>query len=180
MTEPYEPRFPELLDLWRSHDLAFHEDLGSIRPWFYEGLRPEDELLVWKFIEDNYLLKFKDLIGVRFEWSAEGLWRIRFPGSVSYGEYLSPHRFAMPEDLVVKTKEWHEELDRRDPTIDPEEDPNFDHEESHAKSLTAAKGVKTFLGDDYYVEYRPLREVVIVDGTPVELEVPEFITDLTR
>ena len=60
MTEPYEPRFPELLDLWRSHDLAFHEDLGSIRPWFYEGLRPEGELRVWEFIEENYLLKYRD------------------------------------------------------------------------------------------------------------------------
>ena len=100
MTEPYEPRIPELLDLWRSHDLAFHED------------------------------------------------------------------------LVVKIKEWHDELDRRDPTIDPEEDPNFDHEASRAKGLTAAKGVKAFLGNDYYVEYRPFREIIIIDGTPVELQVP--------
>jgi hypothetical protein len=180
MTVPYEPRFPELLDLWRSHDLAFHEDLGSIRPWFYEGLRPEDELLVWKFIEDGYLLRFKDLIGVRFEWSAGGLWRIPFPGSVSYGEYLQPDDFGMPEDLVARIREWHNELDRQDPTIDPEDDPDFDYEASRAKGLVAAKGVKPFLGDDYYVEYRPFREIVIVDDTPVELEVPEFITDLTR
>jgi len=172
MTEPFEPRFLKLLDLWRSHDLAFHEDLGGIRPWYYEGPRPEDELRMWELIEENYLLKYRDLIGVRFEWSAEGLWRIPFPGSVRYGEYLSPRRFDMPEDLVVKIKEWHDELDRRDPTIDPEEDPNFDHEASRAKGLTAAKGVKAFLGNDYYVEYRPFREIIIIDGTPVELQVP--------
>jgi hypothetical protein len=36
--------FPELYRWWKDHDLKHHEDLGSIRPWFYEGLNPEDEL----------------------------------------------------------------------------------------------------------------------------------------
>lgn len=179
MIGSYKPRFPELLGLWRSHDLTFHEDLGSIRPWFYEGLRPEDELRVWEYVERNYLLRYEYLIGVRFEWSAEGLWRIPFPGSVRYGEYLSPRRFGMPKELVRKIKEWHDEVDLRGPSIDLEADPNFDYEAWHAKGLTAAKGVKAFLGEDYYVEYRPFREIAIVDGTPLELEVPEFITDLT-
>ncbi len=31
-----------------------------------------------------------------------------------------------------------------------------------------------------YIEYRPFRNISIWDGEEVELEVPEFITDLTR
>jgi len=179
MVETYEPKFPGLLQLWKSHDLAFHgPEFGSYRPWFYEGLKREDELLVWRFIEEKYLLQYRELIGVRFEWSAEGLWSIPFPGSVAYGEYRSPDHFGMPESLVAKIQEWHVELDRLEPG--EEESPNFDHQASREKGLAAAKGVKAFLGEDYYVEFKPFREVAILNGALVELEVPEFIAGLTQ
>jgi hypothetical protein len=178
MVETYEPKFPGLLQLWKGHDLAFHgPEFGNHRPWFYEGLKREDELLVWKFIEEKYLLRYRELIGVRFEWSAEGLWSIPFPGSVAYGEYRSPDHFGMPESLVEKIREWHMELDRLEPG---EESPNPDHQASREKGLAAAKGVKAFLGEDYYVEFQPFREIAILNGDLVELEVPEFIVGLTR
>jgi hypothetical protein len=183
MIDEYEIRFPDLLILWQNHDLVNRESEGwDPRPDFYKGLRREDELRVWRFIEENYLLKYRrPLVRIEFEWAAEGLWGIPFPGSLRLGEYLSPRTFGMPEDLILRIQEWHDELDRReDPSISPEEDPNFDHESSHAKGLAAAKEVKLFLGNDYYVEYRPFREITVRDGEPVELEVPKFIADLSR
>ena len=179
MVETYEPRFPGLLQLWRDHDLAFHgPEFGDYRPPFYEGLKQEDEFLVWRFIEEKYLLHYKELISVRFEWGAEGLWSIPFPGSVAYGEYRSPGHFDMPESLAARIQRWHAELDRLEPG--EEESANFDHRASREKGLAAAKGVKAFLGEDYYVEFEPFREVDILDGAIVELEVPEFITGLTQ
>ncbi len=116
------------------------------------------------------------MIGVRFEWSAEGLWSIPFPNSVAYGEYRSPDHFGMPESLMEKIQEWHVELDRLEPG---EESPTFDHRSSREKGLAAAKGMKAFVGEDYFVEFEPFREVAILNGALVELEVPGFIVDLT-
>lgn len=80
---PDKMKFPGLFRSWTSHDLADHgPGLGSFRPGFYEGLEPGDEPIVWRFIEENYLLKYEDFLRVEFEWTAEGLWRIPFPGSV--------------------------------------------------------------------------------------------------
>lgn len=56
--------FPRLYRQWVNHDLKYHEDIGSIRPWFYESLKPEDEPRVWRFIEENYLLKYDDFMAV--------------------------------------------------------------------------------------------------------------------
>ena len=69
------------------------------------------------------------------------------------------------------------ELDRLEPG---EESPNFDQQASREKGLAAAKGVKAFLGEDYYVEFEPFREVATLNGALVELEVPKFIAGLTR
>jgi hypothetical protein len=170
-----EVRFPELLILWQNHDLVNRESEGwDPRPEFYKGLRREDELKVWRFIEEQYLLRYMNLVRVEFEWSAEGLWGIPFPGSLRLGEYLSPRDFKLPENLTVRIREWHGALDRLDPA-----GPELEDEASHEEGLAVAKEVKLFLGDDYYVEYRPFREIIIRDGEPVELEIPKFITDLS-
>src|SRR4028118_1066050 len=82
----YRTRFPGLNGRWTGHDLAVHgPGLGSIRPGFYEGLWREDEPLVWRFIEDNYLLRYRDFLRVEHEWTAEGLWRGPVPGSGGVG-----------------------------------------------------------------------------------------------
>ncbi len=175
MIDEYEIRFPELLILWQNHDLVNRESEGwDPRPEFYKGLRREDELKVWRFIEEQYLLRYRDLARVEFEWSAEGLWGIPFPGSLSLGEYLSPRDFNMPETLTARIQEWHGALDRLDPG-----DPGFEDEASHEEGSAIAKEVKLFLGDDYYVEHHPFREIAIRDGEPVELEIPRFITNLS-
>lgn len=172
MPTTYTPRFPELLRQWQTHDLA------KYRPAFYEGLCPQDELIVWQFIEEQYLLKYSDLVLVAFEWSAEGLWGIPFPGSVQMGRCMSPEDFNMPPNLVQKIKEWH---DYRDANARPGE-PNdtFDYKESHAKGFEVAMAVKLFLGNSYYVEYHPFREIKIVGGVAVETEIPDFIRSICK
>lgn len=179
MTEPYEPRFPRLFDQWRGHDLAVHRDPGgprSIRPSFYEGLRQEDEPSVWRFIEENYLLRYERFMAVRFDWSSSGLWRIPFPGSVADTYNVGLDGWGVPERVRTSLGAWHDELDH----LDRLEEDWVDHDASRAKGLATAKEVKLFLGDDYYVEFELFREIVVVGGAPTELDVPEFIRTLTR
>ena len=176
----YRTRFPGLYGRWTGHDLADHgPGLGSIRPGFYEGLWREDEPLVWRFIEDNYLLRYRDFLRVEHEWTAEGLWRVPFPGSVGMGEFRSPVDYGMPAPLATRLRAWQANLDTRDPFADPD-DEDFDYEASDAEGLEISREVKLFLGNDYYVEHWPFREISIKGGEAVELEVPAFITGLAR
>lgn len=176
----YKMRFPGLYGQWTGQDLTDHgPGLGRFRPEFYEGLRREDEPAVWRFIEENYLLGYRDFLRVEHEWSAEGLWRIPFPGSVRMGGFRSPVDYGMPAPLAARIRVWQANLDTRDPSADPD-DEGFDYEASDAEGLEVAKQVKLFLGDNHYVEFRPFREISIRGGGAVELEVPKFITDLTR
>lgn len=126
--------FPRLYRLWKSHDLATHDEgLESIRPWFYEGLRPESEPLVWRFIEENYLLKYRHLMAVRFDWFSSGLWQIPFPGSVSDTYNIGGlGSMGVPERVRRLLREWHDPLDAR-PYDDHEEDEDFDSEASNAR-----------------------------------------------
>ncbi len=178
--DSYGMRFPDLFELWTSHDLGVPGfGFGDLRPEFYRGLRREDEPVVWRTIEENYLSRYKGFVRVDFDWMAEGLWEIPFPGSVRMGGYRSPADYGMPEPLAARIHAWQANLDTRDPTAEPENE-DFDYEASDAEGLEIAREVKLFLGDDYYVEFWPFREISIRDGEAVELEVPAFITDLAR
>lgn len=180
MDGAYRVRFPDLFELWTSHDLGVPRfGFGDRRPEFYRGLRREDEPAVWRFIEENYLSRYKSFVRIDFDWMADGLWEIPFPGSVGLDLSLSPENFGMPEPLATRIHAWQANLDTRDPGAEPE-DEDFDYEASEAEGLEIAREVKLFLGDDYYVEFRPFREISVRDGGAVELEVPAFIVDLTR
>jgi len=170
--------FPNLYRLWKRHDLALHRDLGSIRPSFYEGLKPEDEPKVWRFIEENYLLRYREFLGIRFDWSSSGLWLIPFPGSVGYGPNVGDlAAFGIPEHAGNLLKAWHDPLDAL--PYDPD-DGGFDWEASDRRGLAAAGEVKRAVGSEVYVEFKPFREIVfLADGTPEQLPVPAFIKDLT-
>lgn len=171
--------FPSLYRLWKNHDLAYHEHLGSIRPWFYEGLRPEDEPRVWRFVEENYLLKYEGFADIRFDWSSSGLWRIPFPGSVSDTYAISGlEALGMPERARRLLREWHDPLDAR--PYDLEEDERFDYEADAARGLAAAKEVKRFLGERVYLEFRLFREISLLEGEPEEFRVPEFTLGFTE
>ncbi len=74
MIDEHGIRLPELLILRQHRDLVSRESEGwDPRPEFYKGLRREDELEVWRFIEENYLSRYTDFVRVEFEWAAEGL-----------------------------------------------------------------------------------------------------------
>ena len=180
MDRPYRTKSRNLYRLWTGHDLADNgPEFGSYRPEFYEGLRQEDEAVVWRFIEENYLRKYRSFVRVDFDWMADGLWEIPFPGSVSMGVSVSPENYGMPGPLAARVHAWQANLDTREPIGEVEYE-DFDHEASDAEGLEIAKGVKLFLGDDYYVEYWPFREISIKGGEAVELGVPAFILDLAR
>ncbi len=178
--DSYGMRFPDLFELWTSHDLGIPGfGFRDRRPEFYRGLRREDEPVVRRTIEKNYLSRYKGFVRVDFDWMADGLWEIPFPGSVRMGGYRSPADYGMPEPLAARIHAWQANLDTRDPTAEPE-DEDFDYDASEAEGLKIAKEVKLFLGEDYYVEFWPFRGISIRDGEAVELEVPAFITGLTR
>jgi hypothetical protein len=172
--------FPELYRWWKNHDLKHHEDLGSIRPWFYEGLKPEDEPRVWRFIEENYLLRYDEFMAVRFDWSSSGLWSIPFPGSVAdCFNYSDLGELGLSERARRLLKEWHDPLDARPYDLE-EEDEDFDYEASDARGLEAAKEIKLSLGEKVYLEFRPFQEIVITDdGRAEETRVPQFILELS-
>lgn len=150
---------------------GFHESYHQ----FYGGFTWEQEPSVWGFIEENYMRKYRGFLRVDFDWMADGLWEIAFPGSVYMGISVEPEDFGMPAPLVARVRAWQESLDSLDVS---EKDP--DPEATDAEGLEISKEVKLFLGDDYYVEYWPFREISIKGGEAVELEVPAFILDLAR
>lgn len=169
----YRPRDRDLYKTWLSYDLA------EYRPFYYKNLAKSDEPVVWDFIETYYLDRYKALIGLRFEWSySEGLWNIRFPGSVGYGNTIVPDKLGISQDTQEIIYEWHTPLNSRKLWADDYDDSKFDYINSDQLGLKAAKQVKIELGDDYYVEYNPFQEIVIQNGIAVELPIPELITRL--
>ena len=91
------------------------------------------------------------------------------------GISVEPRDFGISGPLAARIQAWQSSRDRLDVA---EWDP--DPEATNAEGLEISKEEKLFLGDDYYVEYRPFREISIRGGEAVELEVPAFITDLAR
>jgi hypothetical protein len=150
-------------------------DYGESSHEFHEGFTWKDEPLVWRLIGKDYLRKYGGFLRVDFDWMADGLWERPFPGSVYMGISVCPEYYGMPGSLVARVQAWQTALDRLDVS---EKIPDL--EASNAEGLEIARGVKLFLGDDYYVEYWPFREISIRDGEAVELEVPSFIAGLAR
>ncbi len=167
---PYKPKFERLFKLWREHDLA------NYRPDFYRNLQPKDELLVWEFIEQTYLLRYRSLVKLEFDWSSTGLWDLPFPGSVSLGGYLTPEGLAIPSSLASAISWWHQSCD--DNAQPWNADDSFDYKTFDERGLELAKRLKCHLGEEVYVEYHPFRELKIQEGGAIETEVPEFIRRL--
>ena len=91
------------------------------------------------------------------------------------GISVEPGDHGISGHLAARIRAWQASQDRLDVS---ERDP--DPEATRAEGLEISKEVKLFLGDGYYVEYWPFREISVKGGEAVELEVPAFITDLTR
>ena len=189
MSNEADDIFPSLYQTWRDFDLGYYRGSGPKRLWFYANVRPDDELRLWRFIEENYLLRYEEFVGVRFDWCSSGLWSLPFPGAnaarwnfdLNDIEILDRNeRFLKNVKLSERArrllKEWHDPLDARP----LEGGDHFDDEASEARGLAAAVEVKRSLGEDIYVEYRKFREIVIVEGEPKELGAPEYVLELGR
>jgi hypothetical protein len=171
----YQLKFPDLYELWKSHDLA------KYRPNFYQYLHPTDELVIWQFIEEHYLERYSLILGVRFEWGSDGLWAIRYPGSIGYGGHCSIERFGFPPDIVEAVFAWHEPLDARPlESLEPNIVDPFDYDASDQLGLMAAKRIKQHLGDSVYVEFKPFQEIKMIDGVAVEVPIPSFIITVSH
>jgi hypothetical protein len=142
---------------------------------FYGGFTWEHEPAVWGFIEEHYLRRYRSFLRVDFDWMADGLWEISFSGSVYMGISVEPRDFGISGPLAARIQAWQASQDRLDVS-----ERNPDPEATNAECLEISKEVKLFLGDDYYVEYWPFREISIEGGEAVELGVPAFIGDLAR
>ncbi len=173
---PLREQFRDQFRRWTRHVMTMRSsDYGESSHEFYGGFTWKDEPLVWRLIGKDYLRKYGGFLRVDFDWMADGLWEIPFPGSVYMGISVCPEYYGMPGSLVARVQAWQTALDRLDVS---EKIP--DPEASNAEGLEIVKEVKLFLGDDYYVEYWPFREISIRDGEAVELEVSAFIVGLAR
>ncbi len=161
---------------WTRHIMTMRSsDFEESAHEFHGGFTWEHEPLVWRFIEENYLRKCRDFLRVDFDWMADGLWEIPFPGSVYMGISVEPKDFGISGPLAARIRAWQAGRDRLDVS---KKDP--DPGATNAEGLEIAKELKLFLGDDYYVEYWPFRKISIEGGEAVEFEVPAFIMGLAR
>ena len=164
--------FPDRYQLWLSHDLA------KFCPDFYKALRPEDQLPVWQFIEQHYLLKYQSLFCIEFDWGSSGLWKIPFPGSVSKPCCYGPQALNLPDALANQLQAWHDHIDAN---FEPWAKSNqFDWNASNHDGLEIAKRIKAHIGPCIYLEFNAFRELVIQGDEVIELPTPDFLATITK
>ncbi len=161
-------RYPDKYKLWVGHDLAEH------RPEFYARLSEAEQEAVWSFIEQNYLLKYKKLLKVEFEYGSSGLWEIPFPGSVSLSCMLRPEDYGVSSKLAGELEDWVKYIDDNYEQWPGGKKPDW--KKADAWGLEVAKKIRRELGNEYYLERRPFKELVIRDGEVVELPIPSEVS----
>lgn len=181
----------EAYDLWQTYALrkalprvisvshqeqTSNETITLERYPIYEHLAVEDEMIVWRYIEDNYLNKYSKFMCLRFEWSFLACWEIDYPGSWQLGEDIMPEELNLPQTILDALEAWHSERDRNSKPWN--EDDDFDYVSSDAKGLACALSMRPYISDDVYFEYSDFREIKMVNGVAVELPVPSFIVTI--
>ena len=169
-------KYPNLYQMWRNHDLRYKLTYFERHP-LWQNLRVEDEERVWLFIEEHYFDRYHKFIQIYPEWESTGLWKKPFPGSDDLGFNISCDHLGLPQDVCKKVQEWQDYFDNY---AEPwnKEDP-CDYQKLNEWGLAVAKEVKRCAPPDFYVEYNQLCELVIIDDEVIELDVPEFIRNLT-
>ena len=158
--------YPDRYQLWLEHDLANH------RPAFYKDLRVDDQLPLWRFIEQHYLTRYEQLFRIEFEWSADGIWGIPFPGSVSVRGCYGPEDLNLPDSLTASLRHWHDNIDEN---VEPwSSSKPFDWDASDRAGLAIAKRIKAHVGPNIYLEFNSFRELAKAGDEIIELPVPDF------
>lgn len=160
-------KYPDEYRLWVRHVLAEH------RPDFYARLSEAEQVEVWSFIEQNYLLKYKRLLRVEFEFGSSGLWVIPFPGSVSMGGMVLPEDYGVSPKVAGELEAWVRYIDDNFEPWPSGKKPDW--EKVGTRGLEVAKKVKAEIGSEYYLERRLFRELAIHDGEVIELPIPSAI-----
>ncbi len=161
-------KYPDKYKLWVGHDLA------EYRHDFYANLSEAEQEEVWGFIEQDYLLKYKKIFRVEFEFSSSGLWAIPFPGSVSMGFMASPEDYGISPKVAGELDAWVRYIDDNFEPWPGGTKPDW--EKADTWGLEVAKKVKVEIGSEYYLERHPFRELVIRDGEVIELPIPPVIS----
>lgn len=161
-------KFPDKYKLWVSHDLA------KYRLYLYAKLNEADYEEVWSFIEDNYILKYKRLLRIEFDYGSSGLWEIPFPASVSSPCMLHPENFGISPALAKELQSWVDYIDSFYDSLPAPAGMTPDIK-SETWGLEIAKKIKAEIGNDYYLEFNPFKELIILNGDAVERPIPPLI-----
>ena len=175
--------FPELFQDWYEW-IDFLREPNEDFPFenLWKGLRESEEENAWTFIEENYLEKYRMFVRVFPDYGSSGVWENPYPGNGAVLNIDPEETLGLPLEVCELLKEYQDYFDKnspRDPSNEWEEDP-CDHDEWDAWGLRVAKEVKRFTSPDVYIEFHQFRELVIINDEVVELDVPEFIKNLTR
>jgi len=145
----------------------------------YEQILSKDEERAWLFIEEKYLDHYRELIKVNPDTAETGLYAIEYPGHLG-GWVIDYDYLPLPEAVIKKIQEWMAYFD--DCALGESEKPfekRFDWDFIDSWGLSVAKEVKRNLPPNIYVEYNYFKELVVRDNEVIELDVPEFIRQLT-
>ena len=158
MGQAAHPDWPPHKREWES----FLFEIGDHPEWSQFGNLSELEARrVWTVIEEKLFPAYRMFVRVWPEWYSSGIWRIPFPGCRSAGWNLDPAKhLGISITLQERFKSWQDVYNSHEPGAYEKYDwTSFDAEE-----VDLTRALKRELGEDIYVEYRALEEV-LTDGS---------------
>lgn len=152
-----------LFEQWRTRDV------GAWKDRLFGELASEAEAQVWEFIEANYLNRYRRFLRVDVHPGGAGLWEIHFPGSTELRRPVAGEAQGLPAHLIARLRGWQQLYEEEAAGCGCA---GFDWERFDAVGRGLAFEVKRVVGTACYVEHRRWCEILLVDGEPVELDVP--------
>jgi len=153
-------------DHWLRHEINYCQN-----PLFVNI--PENERIkVWKQIEGTYLKKYTSFVRVEFDWGSSGIWNPPYPGSISSGPMWPIESFyKLPKKLIKRLEEWVNDQDENSLFND-----KFDNNRSDNEGKEITLEMRKFIPENIYLEFLcTFKEIKIIDGKPIELDIPTFI-----
>lgn len=160
-------------DLYRQW---LYRDVATPDSSFFDRLDPADSPAVWRFLEQRYLDRYALLLKICSVPSSEGLWPIDYPGTaLRTDRWVEFKDYGIPTSVVDALAQWS--CFKEDVEFDYAHDggPRPDFEALDRRGLVLAGEVKRHAGASVYVECRPFREVLWIDGGVVEAPMPKMI-----
>ena len=92
--------------------------------------------------------QYKMYLRVWQEYSSSGIWWIENPKQITPIKMVSYEMLNLPQNLITDFQSWIDEFDNNQPF--PQEDWDWKKFDNQGHKL--AQQLKSFLGDEYYVE----------------------------